>query len=79
VGSPDFWKPFGSLKSASYQLDPARWLVYVQTMAKRQNTDTPKSPRELREDRLKAALKENIKRRKDQAKARETDGSDTSA
>ncbi|WP_181375911.1 hypothetical protein [Palleronia abyssalis] len=48
-------------------------------MAKRQNTDTPKSPRELREDRLKAALKENIKRRKDQAKARETDGSDTSA
>ncbi|WP_181389473.1 hypothetical protein [Pseudoprimorskyibacter insulae] len=35
-----------------------------------QKSDTPKKPAESREDRLKAALKANLSRRKAQARAR---------
>ncbi|WP_168797939.1 hypothetical protein [Pacificoceanicola onchidii] len=42
----------------------------------RKNTP-PKNPQNAREDRLKAALKANLGRRKAQAKARAADGAGT--
>ncbi|WP_175484682.1 hypothetical protein [Palleronia marisminoris] len=45
-------------------------------MSAKKPSETEKSARETREDRLKAALKANIQRRKAQAKARASEAAD---
>jgi len=46
-------------------------------MAKGSTSQTPKTKAELREERLKAALKVNMARRKAQARARQTESQDS--
>ena len=46
------------------------------TMSARKPRETEKSAQQTREDRLKAALKANIQRRKAQAKARASEAAD---
>ncbi|WP_375263743.1 hypothetical protein [Palleronia sp.] len=58
------------------QLDPPEGVLYVGRMSAKKHPKTGKSAQETREDRLKAALKANIKRRKAQAKARATEAAD---
>lgn len=61
---------------APLQLDPPGWVLYVGRMSAKKPSETEKSARKTREDRLKAALKANIQRRKAQAKARASESAD---
>ena len=58
------------------QLDPTGGVLYVGRMSAKKPPESAKSAHETREERLKAALKANIQRRKAQAKARATEAVD---